>query len=60
MDRLKPAYIIAENKCVAGPSSPAAVNPWPAATTRSGRRVQYTEFFNASKINESKMQNESN
>lgn len=55
MDRLKPAYIIAEDECVAGPSSPATVNPWPAPTTRSGRRVQYPEFFNAYKINESKM-----
>jgi hypothetical protein len=56
MDRLKPAYTIAEDSCTPGPSSPPAVTPTlvadpsvhldpaqPAATTRSGRRVRFPD-----------------
>ncbi|CAG9575703.1 unnamed protein product [Danaus chrysippus] len=43
IDRLKPAYILTNNSHQ--PDSPSQEHPPPVRTTRSGRRVQFPDFY---------------
>lgn len=61
MDRLKPAYTVADDDCSSGPTPPAAASPspdaetcpqldpaMPSTTTRSGRRVRFPDRLQGS------------
>ncbi|GFW30122.1 integrase catalytic domain-containing protein [Trichonephila clavipes] len=47
VDHLKPAYVLADDPPSSGPSLPTTGSARPTVTTRSGRRVHFTDFFQA-------------
>ncbi|GFY54541.1 hypothetical protein TNIN_441411 [Trichonephila inaurata madagascariensis] len=47
VDRIKPAYVLADDPPSSGPSLPTPGSSRPTVTTRSGRRVHFTDFFQA-------------
>ncbi|GFR06478.1 hypothetical protein TNCT_493181 [Trichonephila clavata] len=47
VDRIKPAYVLADDPSSFGPSLPTPGSSRPTITTRSGRRVHFTDFFQA-------------
>ncbi|GFQ84156.1 hypothetical protein TNCT_611451 [Trichonephila clavata] len=47
VDRIKPAYILADDPTSLGPSLPTPGSSRTTITTHSGRRVHFTDFFQA-------------
>ncbi|GFW94678.1 uncharacterized protein TNCV_4247181 [Trichonephila clavipes] len=47
VDSIKPAYVLADDPSSFGPSLPTPGSSRPIVTTRSGRQVHFTDFFQA-------------